>query len=159
MKRIMQEKGLNGPDADRAFWEFRLPKIGRPSHCEELRRFIDNHGLDVVILDPTYLMMDGDGVDNLFKMGAQLSGVTEIIADTGATPIIIHHTKRHTGRDPYDEPELEDIAWAGIPGILQAVDSDQSASTLRPGPTRAPRTVDGLRRVSRSFHCLGFEHR
>jgi hypothetical protein len=88
-------------------------------HLKELARVIRENKLQVVIIDPLYLCLiagsAGRRIDpaNLFDMGPLLLSVTETCLAEGATPVLVHHFKK--GREsPYDTPELEDLAFAGI---------------------------------------------
>jgi hypothetical protein len=90
-----------------------LPQFGSPAHLEALRKLIIDKGVKVLIIDPAYLCLDGDDAGNLFKVGSQLRGMTEICRATGCTMILCHHARKNLTQ-PFAMPELEDIAWAGF---------------------------------------------
>ncbi len=96
-------------------WSFDVPQLNIPTHIAALRRFILDHELEVLILDPTYLMMLGLGQDagNLFVVGSYLKSIGDLAQETGCTPILCHHLKKSIN-EPYEPAELENIAWAGF---------------------------------------------
>lgn len=96
-------------------WSFDVPQLNIPTHIAALRRFILDHELEVLILDPTYLMMLGLGQDagNLFVVGSYLKSIGDLAQETGCTPILCHHLKKSIN-EPFEPAELENIAWAGF---------------------------------------------
>jgi hypothetical protein len=91
-----------------------LPRFGRVAHEEALGRFLKNDEIEVGIVEPAYLAMDSDGSEgNLFAMGSKLRGINEVCKSSGTQLVICHHTKRGVV-NPFQPPELEDIAWAGF---------------------------------------------
>jgi replicative DNA helicase len=100
---------------DNVLWSFEVPQLGNALHTDALRKFIGQHTLDVLILDPTYLMMMGldDQAGNLFVVGRFLKSLGDLATETGCTPILCHHLKKGIA-DPYEPAELENIAWAGF---------------------------------------------
>jgi hypothetical protein len=117
-RRICRSKGIDIEDLEGyAFWGFNLPKLDNPEQMAALAKFIEDNGIECVIVDPLYLCLvtSGGAVDpaNLFSVGPLLSGVTRICLDAGATPILVHHLRKNR-EDPYSPPDLEDLAFAGI---------------------------------------------
>ncbi len=113
--RIAAAKGRPLPEYENAIWCFEVPQLGQAQHMAALGEFIAKHKLEVLILDPTYLMMLGLGDDagNLFVVGRFLKSLGELAQGTGCTPILCHHLRK-TRAEPYEPPELEEIAWAGF---------------------------------------------
>ncbi len=95
-------------------WSPDLPMFGDPAHMEALEAFLVADAVEVLILDPVYLSMSGADAGNLFIQGALLRNISDLCQRLGVTLILAHHTKRNTGRDPYDVPELADVAWSGF---------------------------------------------
>lgn len=97
------------------YWSFDVPQLNNQKHIEALQRFIGDYELEVLILDPTYLMMLGLGQDagNLFVVGQYLKAIGDLAQSTGCTPILCHHLKKSIN-EPYEPAELENIAWAGF---------------------------------------------
>lgn len=114
-RRIARSKPwINLSDYSNAIWSFELPMIGRLETKRDLIRFIRDHALEVLIVDPAYLCLDlGDDAGNLFKVGPKLIVLTEVMRETGCTIIIVHHNKKSTNA-PFRCPELDDIAWSGF---------------------------------------------
>jgi hypothetical protein len=114
-RRVAASKGFALEDCENAFWCFDVPQLGNVLHADALRAFIDRHSLELLILDPTYLMMMnlGDDAGNLFIVGRMLKSLGELAQTTGCTPLLCHHLKKSIA-DPYEPAELENIAWAGF---------------------------------------------
>jgi hypothetical protein len=114
-RRVAASKGFALEDCENAFWCFDVPQLGNVLHADALRAFIDRHALELLILDPTYLMMMnlGDDAGNLFIVGRMLKSLGELAQTTGCTPLLCHHLKKSIA-DPYEPAELENIAWAGF---------------------------------------------
>ena len=115
-RRIAIAKGMQLADFGNVLWSFDLPRLGDKPDLAALRDLILVHGLEVIILDPAYLMMPGvgDNAGNLFVMGEFLKPLSELTQETGCTPIICHHLKKSIAGDPFEPPELENISWAGF---------------------------------------------
>jgi hypothetical protein len=120
LRRVCRSKGFEPEDIDGfAYWGFRLPQLDDDEQLGALTQFIDDHGIEVVLIDPLYLcLLTGAGskrVDpaNLFDMGPLLRRITSAILSANATPWLIHHFKK-TRSEPFEVPELEDLAFAGI---------------------------------------------
>jgi hypothetical protein len=89
-----------------------VPQFANFQHERALEAFIRNRCLSAIIFDPAYMCFDGTDAGNLFVMGAQLRRVSEICKTAGATPIVVHHTRKNL--DSYRPPELNDAAWSGF---------------------------------------------
>jgi AAA domain len=117
-RRIADAAGVDPRSAlENIIWSMRVPRLMDPLHRDELRRFIGEHRLDVLLVDPFYLAMAGIGGDaaNLFAMAEVLGPLGEMCSDAGCTPIIVHHTSNRGARQRGFEPaELEDISYAGV---------------------------------------------
>ncbi len=114
-KRIAWAKQWSLEYFEAVFWSFDVPQLNVPTHIAALRRFILDYELEVLILDPTYLMMLGLGQNagNLFVVGEYLKSIGDEAQATGCTPILCHHLKKSI-QEPYEPEELENIAWAGF---------------------------------------------
>lgn len=114
-RRIALSKDLNLDHLANVVWSLHVPQLDNAIHVAALKQWITHNELDVLILDPTYLMMVGIGQDagNLFVVGRYLQVIAELVRETGVTPIICHHLRKGLS-EPFEPAELEDIAWAGF---------------------------------------------
>ena len=114
-RRVCRSKGLMLRNLNNVFWSFQVPQLDNKVHIQALRNFIEQESLEVLILDPTYLMMMGigDNAGNLFIVGRFLKALGDVAEETGCTPILCHHLRKGIG-EPYEPAELENIAWAGF---------------------------------------------
>ena len=113
-KRVSGDRGVGPGDfGDRLFWGESLPNLTMLGHLENLRKFIEGHGIRFAAIDPAYLaMMLGDDAKNLFKTGAVLRGFGEIGADTGCTLCLCHHLNKASAKNKI--PQLADLSQAGF---------------------------------------------
>jgi hypothetical protein len=119
LSRVCDSKNIAGDPLELRYIEkfilsMKMPQIDAPAHMVELSRWLKAHGVQVLLLDPAYLCMDGSDAGNLMVQGAKLRRVAEVCSDASVTLILAHHTKKNTGRDSFDCPELEDISWSGF---------------------------------------------
>jgi hypothetical protein len=105
-------KGIDLAEVQNLFWSEDLPRMNQPGHIDALRRQLTGDGIEVVVIDPAYLALPSNDQGNLFVVGEMLSELSEACRECGTTLILCHHTKRGI-INPFDPPELEDIAWAG----------------------------------------------
>jgi hypothetical protein len=118
MRRICRSKGIWPADLEGfVFWRFKLPKLGSVADVEALGKFIRDNGIEVTIIDPLYLclMSGGRTIDtsNLFEVGPLLKTVCDICLEAGSTPFLVHHYRKNR-MAPFDAPDMEDLAFAGI---------------------------------------------
>jgi len=114
--RVADSKGIDPAGISGLVITEDVPVFGDGAHVEAMRRWILDHELSVVIIDPAYMCLsDGDAgsAGNLFIVGQRLRSITTVCRDCGVTLILAHHTRRN-GVDPHQPGELEDIAWAGF---------------------------------------------
>jgi replicative DNA helicase len=118
LRRVCQARGIDPDDLDgRLSLGFNLPRLSCPDDLDALARFVRDHGIEVVIIDPLYLCLfdSSNRLDpaNLFDVGPMLKRISDACTSAGATPILIHHLRKNRDR-PDDPPELEDLAFAGV---------------------------------------------
>ncbi len=114
--RIALSKGKLLKEFEEALFGFELPVLGDETSMARLLDTVRDAACkaEVVIVDPLYLSLPADvEAGNVFKMGPLLRSVGQAVREAGAMPILVHHLKRHTGRDEFTPPELSDLAWAG----------------------------------------------
>ena len=93
-----------------------IPRLDDPACIAALESFCTDHELNVLILDPAYLMMSGADAGNLLVMGERLAALNRIASNAGVTIILAHHCKkgRAVDGDRHAPPQLEEIAWSGF---------------------------------------------
>lgn len=96
---------------ERFFVTDKLPRFDQPLDAwEEALSELD---VDVLVVDPLYLTMDGSNAGNLFEMGHQLKNVADLASRLGITLILIHHFNKAASRDNRP-PQLSDLTQAGF---------------------------------------------
>ena len=53
--------------------------------------------IDVLVVDPVYLCMPADDVNNIMAQGARLRRINDTCQEVGVTVLLAHHTKK-TGK-------------------------------------------------------------
>ncbi len=115
--RIAASKGVDLRELP-ITWGFSLPQLTYADHVAALGDWIAAGQFVLVILDPAYLCLlnaaNAGQAGNLFAMGAALSPLSEIVGQTGATVLLLHHYRKNR-LDKGDEPaDLQDLAMAGM---------------------------------------------
>ncbi len=120
LRRICAAQGLTVEDTrPNLTFAFRLPQLANAADLAELRRGVEDLGIEVLIIDPLYLCLlagvdeEGPQASNLFEMGPLYAAVIDTCLRAGATPILAHHFKT-TRRDHTAQPDLGDLAFAGV---------------------------------------------
>lgn len=121
-RRVVRSKGHCMADAGDCLrlapW---VPKAKEADQLALLRYEIHRHQAEVAIIDPVYQMIDGDDAASVSKMGQQLKAVADECLSLGATPILVHHTKKSSENSKANQPmELEDLAGAGMAEFFRA---------------------------------------
>ena len=100
---------------------FGAPCLTDMRHLDMLARWCLALRLDVLMLDPLYLMLDArtaGNAGNLYAMGAALRTVRDMADSVRVTPLIAHHTGHGAtmtaARNGYEPLGLEHLAQAGI---------------------------------------------
>lgn len=116
-REVCIARDLPFADASGVLWGFKLPQLSNAEHLATIRTTIADNGLKVLILDPLYLaLLAGNaGVDaaNMFQMGPLLAEVAATCLESGATPILAHHSVKRR-ENAFEPMELEELAFAGI---------------------------------------------
>jgi hypothetical protein len=87
-----------------------FPTLPSMADCAAVSRAVQKHEVDVVIVDPLYMGLQGLNTGNLCEVGPAMKGFME--ACRPAKMIIAHHVKKTASFD--DAPNLEDLSQAGI---------------------------------------------
>lgn len=115
-RRIAKSKPWrNLADYENLIWKFNVPKLSEPGAVRKLIRFVKEYGLDVLILDPFYLMAGlSEDAGNMFVVGRLLAELQIVGNETGVTLVVAHHFKKLGFADQYSTPELGMVAWSGF---------------------------------------------
>lgn len=91
----------------------RLPKIGLQPYMDSLVRWIEQHNLNLAIIDPGYaaLAAIGNSAGNYYMVADLLFQVTELQRQTGCVMLLAPHMTKAPKSDP---PMLSDIQWSGF---------------------------------------------
>ena len=131
-KRICVAKGVEAEAAD-VRWGFDLPRLDDEQDLKKLATTIVKRRLGAVIIDPLYpcaIGKSGLQASNVYEMGSLLGRVTRVCLDAGATPILIHHTKRKV-QNTDGILDLGDLSFSGVAEAAPVVASEPPVS-LRP---------------------------
>lgn len=112
-KRICRAAGVELDEIKGLLWSTELPRPDRPDEMTNLRILLRHERIDVLILDPAYLMMPGDGAWNLLKQGEVLSVLSGLCRSLGVTLVLIHHAKKSSAGQ-FQPMELGDLTMAGF---------------------------------------------
>ena len=114
-RRVAKAAGLKLADIEPIIWSSTLPTFDDPRSVGELDRWIRDHGIEFVAVDPAYMSLGesvGDKASNMFVMGPILREVTSACIENGCTLSIAHHFTKSRGQT-FEIPELGDEAWSG----------------------------------------------
>lgn len=90
-----------------------IPRSGSKMDRRVLQKMIADYGSQVVILDPTYFIVDGDNQANQSKQGQELREIAAAVLDAGATPVFVDHVKlSSTNAKEFCPLELGDLSGA-----------------------------------------------
>lgn len=115
-RRVAISKGILPGSIENLYYCFDIPSLDSTSDLAQIRAFIEKNKIDVLIIDPFYLTANlGNDAGNLFIVGEKLKPLTELGQATGCSVVLIHHTRKNTGRKEFAEPRMEDLAYSGLP--------------------------------------------
>lgn len=91
----------------------KMPRLGSLEYMDALARWIDQHKLELLVIDPAYAAMAaiGDSAGNYYKVAELLFQVTDLQRKTGCIILLCPHM---TKAPKYDPPMLSDIQWSGF---------------------------------------------
>ncbi|MFH1922713.1 MAG: AAA family ATPase [Planctomycetota bacterium] len=115
--RIAAGRGIDLAECS-VFWGFSLPKLSQADHLEALMHVIQEHGIEVLFVDPLYLSLlsaeDAGRGSDLFFMGSRLQAVGELATDLGITFYVLHHFRKTGQTDPSEPVGLEELSQSGV---------------------------------------------
>ena len=87
-----------------------LPRFDQP--LDSLEALLVEKKIEVLIIDPVYLCMNGTDAENMFVMGQQYGKIANLCTRLKITPILAHHVTKKSGKE--NKPlAISDMAWAG----------------------------------------------
>lgn len=114
---ICEEKGLDLAELP-VHWRFRMPQLSMDTAQAVLAKEVQEHHLDVLILDPMYLALltpdSAINAGNVLQMGPLLQKVVDTCLPFGCTPVLIHHTKKLGTKDSNRPLDLDDLSQSGF---------------------------------------------
>lgn len=122
LQRVCTSKDIADHRLPSLHWGFHVPSLSNTVQLKQLEDFIRRYQIDVVVIDPLYLCLcdqkQSAQAGNMFSMGPLLAALAKACQISGATPVVIHHTRKQaTGKavwTKFDPPELEDLAFSGV---------------------------------------------
>lgn len=89
-----------------------FPTLQDTEHREQIKKGVEEHGIEVVIIDPLYRGLAGLDTHRMAEVGSAIVSFTEAIRP--ASLIISHHVTKTSARDLSRPPSLEDLSGAGL---------------------------------------------
>ncbi|WP_298863727.1 bifunctional DNA primase/polymerase [uncultured Gimesia sp.] len=114
-RRVTKSKNLLPSNVENLHFCFDTPSLQNAIDVNFIRQTIEELEIEVLFIDPVYLCMSlGDSASNLFSVGEKLKPLSNLVQETGCTIILIHHTRKTRDGKDWNEPQLEEIAFAGF---------------------------------------------
>ena len=112
IRRAAEHRNIRGEDlGDNIRIETaNFPTLPMLDDCMRIQQAVSQHDIDVVILDPLYMGLEGLNTANLTEVGPAMRRFMQHCQP--AKVIIAHHVKKSASYD--DAPNLEDLSQAGI---------------------------------------------
>ena len=116
-QRIAAAKGIDLADCF-LHWSFDLPKLSRLDHLDHFAATIDQHGLQVAVVDPLYLSLldpaTASNAGNIYTMGTILQPLSALAQEHGASLTVLHHFRKSGVVDDDEPAGLEELAQSGV---------------------------------------------
>jgi hypothetical protein len=90
------------------------PTINDELDLRTLADMVDDHGTEVLVIDPFYLSVRTEGKESsMYFMGQALKGLAKVLVPRGITLVLCHHIKE--AKSGYARPgDLKDSAYSGL---------------------------------------------
>jgi len=125
-----------------------VPFVDNIAELKILKKLIEKHETEVLIIDPTYFAITADQ-SSLSAVGEILRKLNRFCAKTGVTPVMAHHTKRGT-KQTYDDLGVDALtgpgysAWAAQWIMMNLREKyDYQSATAKLSATIGGRGFDG----------------
>jgi len=112
IRRVAWAANIDPAGIKNLFIGDRVPRLGNPEQERALECVLIDKGIEVLCLDPLYLMLSGENQANLSGQGAELAGITSICAKLGVTLVLADHTRKAAAVN-YEPLGLDSITGAG----------------------------------------------
>lgn len=112
IRRISSSAGIDPTIIRNFYLTDRVPRFDHLHHTDALKAFLFDHEIQVLLIDPLYMAIDGDNQANLAAQGEQLRRVNELCSECGATLVLCHHSKKETSKI-FSPLDLSDLSGAG----------------------------------------------
>ena len=114
--RVCASKGILRTDLKNLFISEFVPRFDNDRHLDGVARAFDETGVELAIVDPTFLAMPGYDAGNLFIQGEMLRGMGDVCVQHGVTLVLIHHFKKRKQKNQRDNdpPDMTDLTWSGF---------------------------------------------
>jgi hypothetical protein len=112
-RRIARARGFELSEIENLVWSDRVPYLGSDIDPKIIGEQVKDNGIEWVIFDPLYLMLDGKDAGNLYSQGVQFRRLHDACREAGADFKLVHHLTRAASK-VYEPPTLNDASWAGI---------------------------------------------
>ena len=113
LMRIGRVAGIDPTGVTRLIISDRIPHLSNPAHLDAIRRLVLDYELELLAVDPAYLVLDGTDAANVMIFGQQLRAVSELCQEMGVALLLCHHTRKGSGCD-FAPVQLTDAAWSGF---------------------------------------------
>lgn len=122
LQRVCTSKGITDHRLLNLHWGFQVPTLSNTAQLKQLGEVVRRYEIDAVLIDPFYLCLTDQKqaaqATNMFSMGPLLAALSQSCLQAGATPIVVHHTRKQSGGKTsyakFEPPELDDLAFSGI---------------------------------------------
>jgi replicative DNA helicase len=121
MQRVANSKGIDAEQAlDGLLWGFDLPRFADDQDMNLFQSVLAEHRIEVVVVDPAYLcVLAGAGpgglqASNAMQMGLLYQRFGHACRSAGATPILVTHFRITRRENAFDQPDMDDLAYAGL---------------------------------------------
>lgn len=118
-RRIALHRGLRLGDVEGLFFYDRVHPLDDLRMIDAIATEIDRLAVEVLIVEPLYLMLNPDKVSNLFSVGQAIDILNRTCMERNCTLVLAHHTRKSSGGNgfpgsEYGILELQDLAFAGV---------------------------------------------
>ena len=121
LRAQLEARGMSPDDVcDRLFVNTEIPDMTDPAFIRELRGYIEDKTMRLLVVDPTYMAMPVDGKEtSIFGMSGYLKPISQICQDLDCTVGLVHHFRKIGDRDRFSVPQRDWLAYAGWAAFMR----------------------------------------